>query len=1084
MPTSKLSLFCDKVIEAGWLAVLITTPLFFNNYCSQSFDPNKMALLRTIAAVMALFWIIGWFEQRAPSAPRLKSILGFPLVVPVLVFCGISIVCTLTSVTPVISFLGTYLRAQGTSSTLAYILVFFMLSHKLREQKQVQRLMFSIIIGSFPVALYAIIQHVNLDPLQWSFEMVSRPSANMGNPIFTGGYLIMVFFPTAGQIIASLRGTETTKKSNVYKWASIICFGLIGLAQLTAIVLTQSRGPLLGWLAGTFLFFFVLALLAHKRKLVFIMLILAIGSLLSLAILKLSHSPLQHNLRTESPFERLGTLTESKIGTGRVRVLMWQGVTHLVMPHEPLESADGGKDILNIVRPFIGYGPETMYITFNRFFEPELGQIEARTLLPDRSHNETFDLLACTGLIGFLAYQFLLIALFVFCFRSIGLISSKRQSLLFICLWGGLGLVAGLGTILLRVPFYFGLGVPLGNIAAIFIYPCFYLLRGWKGCREALICRRDRILLAAIIAAVTAHYIEIQFGIAVASTRVLFWTYMAMIAAIGSGRVGAQAPNPAAAVTSPGTLSAKKNNKLGKKEKQSWRKPPAVFPADETAIPKSNLPSYALLIAILLSTLFFDFIANSTRSSDPVEVFWHSLLFDKTGKISVAIFGMFFLTWLLAIILVALIGVCSGWLKKNVRVRAATMAWIIVGPCLAALFGFMPAYQQARFTQMSTNSIDAVMSVTGRLADFSTWFYGWIFLLIGAIALALMGENGPMPAKLSVSGWKKRVLYAGLCCAAVYLILVANLNRVRADCFGKQADIWDQHGETVSAIAGFKRAFALAPYEEHCAMMLGKTMIEQAAVADSISRPRFDENITPRDIIRFNEREIPLLTRRDLLLAAQAVLTDVRAKSPLNTDHSANLARLYMRWGMMTRDSVEKGRLFDRAGKCFADAKRLSPNNAVLLNESAAAEFVRKNMEGALAILDKSIKLDDKYIDTYYGAAEILRQKGDLAGAAELYKKGLQLAPGNIKAQNMLAFLYFAQGKSAEAMSAYQKLAVMKADSSMLCNTYKNMAVLYQRANDIPAAIIQVQKAIALASAQYKPGYEKYLGQLKAQDKR
>ena len=57
MPT-KLSVFCDKVIEAGWLTAIVVVPLFFNVYSSRVFEPDKLTLLRSIALVMAVAWVI------------------------------------------------------------------------------------------------------------------------------------------------------------------------------------------------------------------------------------------------------------------------------------------------------------------------------------------------------------------------------------------------------------------------------------------------------------------------------------------------------------------------------------------------------------------------------------------------------------------------------------------------------------------------------------------------------------------------------------------------------------------------------------------------------------------------------------------------------------------------------------------------------------------------------------------------------------------------------------------------------------------------------------------------------------------
>ena len=39
---TKLSVFCDKLIEAGWLASAAVIPVFFNVYSSRVFEPDKL----------------------------------------------------------------------------------------------------------------------------------------------------------------------------------------------------------------------------------------------------------------------------------------------------------------------------------------------------------------------------------------------------------------------------------------------------------------------------------------------------------------------------------------------------------------------------------------------------------------------------------------------------------------------------------------------------------------------------------------------------------------------------------------------------------------------------------------------------------------------------------------------------------------------------------------------------------------------------------------------------------------------------------------------------------------------------------
>ena len=60
---TKLSVYCDKIIEAGWLFSVILIPLFFNVYSSRVFEPDKLTLLRSIVLVMIVAWLIKVLER-------------------------------------------------------------------------------------------------------------------------------------------------------------------------------------------------------------------------------------------------------------------------------------------------------------------------------------------------------------------------------------------------------------------------------------------------------------------------------------------------------------------------------------------------------------------------------------------------------------------------------------------------------------------------------------------------------------------------------------------------------------------------------------------------------------------------------------------------------------------------------------------------------------------------------------------------------------------------------------------------------------------------------------------------------------
>ena len=205
---------------------------------------------------------------------------------------------------------------------------------------------------------------------------------------------------------------------------------------------------------------------------------------------------------------RLGQLLDSESRTGAVRVLIWEGVLDLLAIHEPLQFPDGHTDSFNFLRPLFGYGPEAMYVAYNRFYPPELATVEARNASPDRSHNETFDALVITGGLGFLVWQALYLSVFYYGFRWLGVVRSQRDRNLLIAAWvGGAALVTLLIVQTMGLPFL-GVAIPFGSIIGLVVYLIYYALLarsgGDKSSDERHPFHVDRLLMTALVAAVLA----------------------------------------------------------------------------------------------------------------------------------------------------------------------------------------------------------------------------------------------------------------------------------------------------------------------------------------------------------------------------------------------------------------------------------------------------------------------------------------------------------------------------------------------------------------------------------------------------
>ena len=164
IPASRLSAWCDRVIEMGWLAAVIVVPLFFNIYSSRVFEPDKLTTLRSIAIVMALAWLVKWFEERGNPNRDRRVDWRTPLVLPTLIMVVVYVISTALSVAPRTSLLGSYQRLQGTYTTFSYIIVFFMLLQGLRTRAQLERLLTVIVLNSFPIATYGLLQRLRADP--------------------------------------------------------------------------------------------------------------------------------------------------------------------------------------------------------------------------------------------------------------------------------------------------------------------------------------------------------------------------------------------------------------------------------------------------------------------------------------------------------------------------------------------------------------------------------------------------------------------------------------------------------------------------------------------------------------------------------------------------------------------------------------------------------------------------------------------------------------------------------------------------------------------------------------------------------
>lgn len=1106
---TKLDQWCDSALEAGWLAALVVAPLFFNVFSSRVFEPDKISLVRTIALTMIAVWLVkianggyAWLPasstapEERPTGGNWRGFIRNPFIWAVGLVILAFVLATIFSVAVFVSWFGSYQRLQGTYSFLAYVTVAGLAAATMRRPEQLRRFQHAVIITSLPIAIYGVVQHYGLDPLPWGGDVQSRVAANAGNAIFLAAYLIMAFFLTLERVFTSfvrLMGIGQPANAEPQDWQSSLTGGaylFVLLVQAIAIFWTQSRGPWLGWIPGIFLFA-LLTVSAVRPRYFRVLLGAAIGGVLAIVIVILAanYVPALSFLQQTPFIGRLATVLQTEGGTAEVRTLIWGGAAEMLKPHDPLTFPDGNKDTVNLIRPLVGYGPEAMWVAFNPFYPPELAQIEARNASPDRSHNEAWDSIVITGLLGFIGYITLFVTIFYWSLRWLGLIGGRRDTLLF----GGLIAVGGIvGSIALMATDDWqlrmvGVGLPFGIVTGFGAYTALaaFLHAGDKPDRSDL----PRLMMViALLTAIVAHYLEIHFGIAIGATRTHFWIFTAVLMLVGMRLLPvlpSELTTMAEESTPEPTLQAAKRSKSAKSATAPARRSrPTTAPA--------RLPRTVMTDVLIFLTFVYIYSTNAGGNADPARILGDSILFNpKTGSASPAIFFLMVFTWLVA----ATVGLAEESLSQR---RAPKVSWWLAGYGLhaAAVWGAWLVYGLIQATRLApitppvgiTNQDFLNLQlerVGGHFGFFTFIVVAWIVSAATVYAWPALRER-TLPAAGRV--WGAVATGAASVALAAFLIYTVNVNLVKADIVYKQGQQFDSQGNWLSSVELYRRALATRQTEDHYMLFLGRALLEQAKQAPVEGTAALPKTMTLGDVLALTPDTVAQLGRNDLLRAAETVLLQAQRVNPLNTDHTANLARLYRTWAdLVADDPATRTEWLDASVDMYDTAVTLSPNAAHLWNERGNALLAAGLNDEALASFEYSLSLDRLFDQTYLLLADffertgqtdqllaILNQgievfgearpqvtaqllsylsviearQGNLDAAAAANSRLLELLPGNVQALRNLAIITRDQGDLEQAM-AYTRQALAAAGSAdEQIGLHQLAAELYQRQGD------------------------------------
>lgn len=1039
---TRLSVWCERIIEAGWLLALSLIPIYFNLLSARHFEPDKATTLRAIVLVMAAAALIRLLErlntpgshagQGKPTTESTSSasnpfgglwqrLNSVPLALPVLFYVLVFVVTTFTSVVPHTSFWGSYQRLQGTYTNLSYVLLFVIVVATLRRREQLERLITVSILVGLTVASYGLLQHFQLDPLPWRGDVITRVASTMGNAIFVAAYLIMIVPLALYRAIVKI--DEAQQASTAGNW----------------------RSELLWAVASVLLIVGTLALL--------------------LSVIKFGAVVRTVDLRYWWLFP----------GGVILSTALWCLLT--------LRPAQDSRGIITWIAPGILF---MVYIVmFTSTYAVSASSSTQVQAIDERIVNGLdwwlWLVVSVVCISGFYVLSFLVPR------------RSAAPSRLSLWLHAGGALFAVL-IMMTTTLFTQSRGPQLGLLAGLFV---FLLLLLWQEAGrakrlEALrLARNLRIAAGSLVALAVAVSV---FLVIFNTTYTPFFNQLRAVPYIG--RMGYLLdPNGTARVRSLiwfGDEHA--GGAVDLITHDPWRSfvgwgPESMFVAYNPFYPPelaeiesrgaSPDRSHQAILDVVITRGFVGLISYFFLMFSYVGLAWR--LMRRSQERQWQVFFLACLCVVTAHFAESLVGIpivstlTMFWVTLGITVTGGMLAghYVIGAVRSGAQQPEAEAAEEANGEEGSA-APPAGDTPGKRKGGRKRGGRGTSSARVGAarVASSRRGTASTNPAAYALYA-----LIAALMLGGVWWF---NLSTIYADMrFHEGQSLGEQPNaglrEQILAMDKFITTINNNPREDFYYLNLGRTMMniaqqlraQEVPLGTETDDVDVDEVLALGDVTQvatFVQNHTPL----EVMSYARAVLERARELNTMNKDHYANLARLNNFWYQWTQDLSK----LQQAADWYRQANEIAPQDVTLLNEhanvlmmlsttDAAHEGEQNYQQRAIDLLERSYELDSKYADTSARLAEMYRLNGQLAEAADMYVQAIERNPDQINPLvERIAASYQSQPELLNKLStAYMDVAKKRKDPVL----YSISGLLEVRAGDMEGALEPYKQAAALA---------------------
>ena len=398
-----------KTLMKIGLWTLAFVPLIVDNSVFFPFISGKMLLVRVAITLVAILFLIHFYfrkDFRNEIYARIKKIYKNPLVLSLLAFMGLFLVSTIFAVDKFRAFYGDIERGEGFLGVF-FFFSFFIFSILLFNRKD-WGWFFKLTLVS---ALILVIKEFAA-----FFSGTVRPGVDTGNPTFLAGFLL---FSIASSIIVF---NDAKKYSQGGKISWRIFSTLTLLLSIAGIFITETRGSILGLIAGIFLLI-IYGAVKGKDQFVFNRINLRKVSLSFLIVLVVIGgafiSTKKAGIWQKVPgFNRLAEISLSNDSTTQTRLIA------IGVGLKAINPANDGYG-----RFLVGWGMENFSVAYNKYYNPKYYFYEHTWF--DRAHNKLMDVLVMNGLLGLLSYLAIWASFLWLVFRKKEFSSDKFAMLFF-----------------------------------------------------------------------------------------------------------------------------------------------------------------------------------------------------------------------------------------------------------------------------------------------------------------------------------------------------------------------------------------------------------------------------------------------------------------------------------------------------------------------------------------------------------------------------------------------------------------------------------------------------------------------------